>query len=94
VEPASLGIPEYKQKGESWIRIAEHHKNFFDCMRTRELPRSDCEKAHRTTSMCLLGNIAVDLRRKLTWDGDAERFVGDEQANRYLNRPYRAPWHL
>ncbi len=94
VEPASLGIPEYKQKGESWIRIAEHHKNFFDCMRTRELPRSDCEIAHRTTSMCLLGNIAVDLRRKLVWDGQAERFIGDDQANRSLFRPYRSPWHL
>lgn len=86
--------PEYKSEGEFFIRLEEHHSNFFECMRTRQLPAADVEIGHRSASICLLGNIAVDLKRRLVWDGAAEKFVGDEQANRHLYRPYRAPWHL
>ena len=32
--------------------------------------------------------------RKLRYDPDKEQFVGDEKANRFLNIPMRAPWHL
>jgi len=32
--------------------------------------------------------------RKLVWDPVAERFVGDEEANRLLDPPMRPPWHL
>ena len=34
------------------------------------------------------------LKRKLQWDPDNERFVNDEEANRMLDRPRRAPWHI
>jgi len=43
---------------------------------------------------CLPANIVIDCCRRLVWDGENERFVGDEAANRHLKRPYRAPWHL
>ncbi len=86
--------PEYKSEGEFFICLEGHHSNFFECMRTRALPAADVEIGHRAASICLLGNIAVDLKRRLVWDGAAEKFVGDEQANRHLYRPYRAPWHL
>lgn len=94
VEPESLGISEFRQPGEYFITVKNHHDNFLECIRNRRLPRADVEIGHRATSACLLGNIAIDVRRRLVWDGDAERFVGDEQANRHLYRPYRAPWHL
>lgn len=94
VEPAGLGIAEVKQGGDFFITVEKHHDNFFDCMRTRRLPRADCEIGHRSTTVCLLGNIALDTGRRLNWDADAERFVNDEQANRHLIRPYRAPWKL
>jgi hypothetical protein len=42
----------------------------------------------------LLAGIALKLRRKLNWDADSETFLNDEQANRYLSRAYRAPWHM
>jgi len=32
--------------------------------------------------------------RKLKWDPQQELFVGDAEANRLLERSYRAPWHL
>jgi hypothetical protein len=42
----------------------------------------------------LLAGIALKTRRKLTWDAEAEQFVNDDAANRYLSRAYRSPWHL
>lgn len=94
VKPDSLGIPETKPGDYNWIDIKTHHDNFFECVRSRQTPHTDVEIGHRSTSACLLGNIALNCRRKLRWDGKAERFIDDEQANRYLYRPYRAPWHL
>ena len=94
VEPDSLGIPEEKEKGDSWIDIENHHANFFECIRTRQRPAGDVETAHKATSTVLLGAIALDERRKLNWDGVNETFIDDPQANRHLYRPYRAPWHL
>ena len=49
---------------------------------------------HRVTSLSHLGNIAYLLGRKLRWDPTAERFVGDDEANRLLHVAYREPWHL
>lgn len=94
VEPDVLGIPEFRSPGDFFIQLFGHHDNFLECVRTRERPRADCEIAHRSTTVCHLGNIALECGRKLAWDGEAERFTGDEQADRYLSRAYRAPWHL
>jgi len=51
------------------------------------------EVGHRSASVCHLANIAMKLGRKLRWDPDEEHFVGDDQANRLLSKPLRAPWH-
>ena len=57
-----------------------------------ERPASDIEIGHRATVLCHLGNIARWTRRKLAWDPDKERFLDDDDANTYLERPMRAPW--
>jgi predicted dehydrogenase len=71
-----------------------HRENWLDCIRTRRRPVMDVAVGHRVISLAILGNIAYRLGRALTWDPRAERFVGDEEANRFLAQPYRAPWKL
>jgi hypothetical protein len=39
-------------------------------------------------------NLCLRLGRKLRWDAAAERFVGDREANRFLDRSMRVPWRV
>ena len=61
-------------------------------MKTREEGMAPAEVGHRTCSMCQIGHIAIQVGRKLKWDPEKERFLGDELANRLLTRYVRAPW--
>jgi len=75
-------------------RSPGHHANWLDCIESRERPICDVEIGHRSVTVCHLGNISMRLGRPLRWDPDGERFVGDEEANRWLYKPMRPPWHL
>lgn len=70
-----------------------HHQNFVDCVKTRKESIAPAEVAHRSISVGLLGEIAMLTGRRLRWNPETEKFINDD-ANRYLMRPYRAPWHL
>ena len=72
----------------------DHRGDWVDCMRERRRPICDVEIGHRSATVCHLGNIALRLGRKLSWNPEGERFVGDDEANRLLSRPMRAPWSL
>jgi predicted dehydrogenase len=66
-----------------------HHLNWLDCIRTRQLPIAPVEIAHRSCSACLLHHIAMKTKRKLFWDPVKERFRNDDDANAMLSRPQR-----
>ncbi len=83
----NIYIPNYKGSGGL---IGD----FLHCVRTRELPFRNIEAAHRTVTVCHLGNIAYRLNRPLKWDPVKEEIIGDEEAGRMLSRPKRAPWHI
>jgi hypothetical protein len=72
----------------------DHHKNWFNCIRTRKETIAPAEAGHRTASICHLGNIAMLLGRKLKWDPDKEQFINDDEANRMVGRAMRGPWSL
>ncbi len=64
-------------------------------MISRKEPIAPVEVAHRSITICHLGNIAMRLRRdKLMWDPDRELILGDDEAAAWLRRPYRSPWKL
>ena len=54
--------------------------------------RSYIEQGHISSASCILANMSMKLGRSLKWDAAAGKVVGDEEANRLLSRPYRAPW--
>jgi len=80
---------------EQNLRVSDNHSgNWLECIAARRRPVMDVEIGHRVTTWSHLGNIAYLLGRKVQWDPAKERFVGDEEANRMLDAPYREPWRL
>ena len=67
-----------------------HMANFFDCVKSRNVPISDVESQHRTVTMCHLANICMRLGRPIQWDAKREQCTGDDEANAMLSRPQRA----
>jgi len=82
-----------KWEGDGWIAKG-HLENWFDCIRSRELPNADIEIGHRTATVCQLLVITRQLMRPLRWDPAAEHFIGDDEANALLDRPRRKGWEL
>lgn len=71
-----------------------HMGNWVDRIGDRGLPICHAEVGHRSASICHLCNIGYQLRRDLSWDPKAERFVDDEAANKLLSREMRGEWKL
>lgn len=75
-------------------RSDDHYDNFVQCVRNRTEPIAPIEQAHRSISIAHLGNICMKLGRKVKWNPQTERFIGDDEADRMLSRAMRAPWRL
>jgi predicted dehydrogenase len=70
------------------------HRNFVDCVKSRKPCYAPAETGHRTITIPHIGNIAMQLGRKLHWNPEAERFVADADADRMLSRKQREPWTI
>ncbi len=88
----SLGKPRHNIK--TYAYHLTHVENFVDCMRSRERPNADVEIGHNSMIACHLGNIAFRVGRKVEWDIDGEKVVGDREAARLVKKEYRSPWKL
>ena len=71
-----------------------HMGEWLKAIRTDHLPNVDIEIAHRTSILCILGNLSYLLGRKVVFNGQEQAVVGDDQANRLLGTPQRHPCHL
>ena len=70
----------------------DHHGDWLNSVRTRQAPIAPVEVGHRSCTACLLIHAAMKLKRTLKWDPVKERFPNDDEANRLLKRPQRAPY--
>ena len=75
-------------------RSPGHHRNFIDCVKSRQQPFASAEVGHRTATLCHLNNIAMAVGRKLKWDPVKEQILGDAEANAMLSPKMRSPWKL
>jgi predicted dehydrogenase len=88
---ASSGIGPNEQRV---IHSDDHTSNFLEAIRTGHPTISPIEAAAHDEMICQMGDIAVRLKRKLSWDPAKEEFVNDAQANRHLSRPRRGDWSI
>jgi predicted dehydrogenase len=68
--------------------------SFAEAVKTRKRAGGNADAANRSATLMHLANIAIRTGRKLHYDPVKEEIIGDEQANRLVNPPMRAPWHL
>jgi predicted dehydrogenase len=86
-------LDEPLHSGATKLYVSNHHMgNFVDCMRSREQAICTAEIGHRSVTVCHLGNLAMDLGKRMEWDPKKERFTNDRDANKLLKPPYRSPW--
>jgi len=72
--------------------IRHHMLDLLANIASRGKPVADIEQGYISTASCILANMSLKLGRTLAWDAQKGRVIGDEEANRMLSRPYRAPW--
>jgi len=70
-----------------------HWQNFLDCIKSRERPISDIETCVRSSTVCILANVALRSGLRLDWDEQGWT-VRQKQARDYLKARYRKPWKL
>jgi predicted dehydrogenase len=61
-------------------------QDFIDAVKTRGDTLEDAEVGQRTTSVCHLANIAIQVGKKLEWDPAKERFTNTPEANEYMGK--------
>ncbi|MCK4495517.1 MAG: gfo/Idh/MocA family oxidoreductase, partial [Candidatus Aminicenantes bacterium] len=87
-------IPDLKKKLAAFPDPEPQVTDFIEAVKTRKKFALNEENGHRSCTIVNLSKIAVRLGRPLRFDPDKQRFIGDVEANRLVNQPMRAPWHL
>jgi predicted dehydrogenase len=75
-------------------RQMNHVRDFFDCIRSRQLTVAHPEVMYRSMNICLAADICEQLKRNLKFDLRNAEFVGDPEANRMRSRAMRAPYMI
>ncbi len=93
-------IPEaamkaYAQPKRTIPRVKEHHDDWLRAIREGRKAGADFSYGGPLTEIAMLGVIALKMPgMKLEWDGPNGRFTNCDEANQYLDPPYRAGWTL
>lgn len=87
-------IPGLEKKLPSLPDPVPQMTDFHRAVRTRTKFALNEQNAHRSCTLVNLAKIAVRLGRPLKFDPEKQRFLGDQEANRLIHQPMRAPWHM
>ncbi len=87
-------IPDFEKKLASFPEPKPQRVDFLESVRTRQKFALNEMNGHRSCTITNLGTCAVRLGRSLKYDPVKQEFVGDPEANRLIDQPMRAPWHL
>jgi predicted dehydrogenase len=69
-------------------------QNFADAIRADDkgILEGNIEDGHYSCSLMHLANISYRVGRRLTFDTENEKIIGDQEANALLTRDYRSPF--
>ncbi len=88
-------MKEYKLPEKTLPRVKEHHYDWLQAIKNGTQAGSNFDYGGPLTEIAQLGIIATKmLGQKLEWDSKNMRFTNCDQANRFINPPYRQGWVL
>lgn len=70
-----------------------HIRQFLDSVKSREPVICPPSVTHRSTSTCIIANIALKTGMRLKWNAEKERFTNSEGGNALLDYEYRGEWN-
>ncbi len=90
---------EFERPAPSIDRIPEgisgHEQDWVRACKDGKPASSNFDYSGPLTEMVLMGNLAVRYPgRRLLWDGPNIKVTNDQEANDYVNPPYRQGWSL
>jgi predicted dehydrogenase len=88
--PEDLNEEDIELHAASATRM--HMRNFIDAIDNNTRPIADIEQGHISTASCILANISMQLGRPVRYDHKKMEVIGDPEATKLLQRPYRGPW--
>ncbi|MEE2642229.1 MAG: Gfo/Idh/MocA family oxidoreductase [Planctomycetota bacterium] len=89
--PLPEGLLEKTYKSRA---LTSHVANFFDSVVARKEPISDVFSHHRALTTCHLAGIAARLNRKIRWDPQKEKIIGDGLAQSMVAREKRNAFRI
>jgi len=72
--PGGVVPPDYSMNKDE-VKISSHMENFFDCIRSRELPRCHVDRAFEEAVAILMSVEAYKKQRRVRWDPKTEEIV-------------------
>lgn len=84
----------FKRPPKVLPRSIGHYEEWIAACKGGAAAGADFSYGGPLTELVLLGNIAVRLKKRLYWDGPAQKFINDDDANKYLAESYHNGWSL
>jgi predicted dehydrogenase len=92
--PPELASRPLGPNDERLYESNNHHRNWVDCIRTRQATICPASVGHRSATVCQISAITSRLGRPTRWNPEAQDFVDDPLASRWTDRPRRAGYPL
>ena len=87
-------IPNLKEKLALLPDPAPQVTDFLESIKYRTPFALNESNGHRSCTIINLGKIALQLGRTLNFNPETQEFIGDDEANKMINPPMRAPWGI
>ncbi|MBM4073547.1 MAG: Gfo/Idh/MocA family oxidoreductase [Planctomycetes bacterium] len=84
----------YRPPKPTLPRSPGHHAEWIRACKGGPAAMSNFDYAGPLTEMALLGNVAIRVGQRITWDAEKMQCPGCPAADRYIRREYRKGWTL
>ncbi len=87
-------IPNWEKKLAEYPEPATQNTDFIASVKSRQKYALNEINGYASATVVNMGAIALRLNRTLHFDPVKQAFIGDEEANRLVSPPMRAPWNI